>query len=355
MDRGAEITHAQAVEEAKRFDVVIAKPKTYAPYVADMRAANPKLVLLAYYNGTFVSANEGDTYPESWYVRDADGNKVQSVRWDNYMMDPSNPGWVDDRKRACEQLLLSSGYDGCGLDVLGTTPVTDGSFVTARPINASTGQPWTPAEWLDATTKLGAAVGDYVARPVYGNGVGNGPRYFEPAYPSRQLLTGLDGAMAEGFLRSGRSPLDVYPTVAEWKAHVDMLVDAGSLGGRLVVVTKAWNTGTAAQKDELHKFALATFLLGNDGSSRFSFQYEEGDNPAAGHPWWNTRLGAPTGGYTAKSNGVYQRNFERGRVLVNPTTNTVKVSLGATFTALGGARVTSLTLAPHSGEVLTTG
>lgn len=353
MNRSGTMTAAIAVRDASTFDLIVAKPKTYAPFVADMRAANPRLVLLAYFNGTFAGSSDGDAYPATWYVRDPYGNQVKSVRWGNYMMNPASTGWIGNRRETCQDLVASSGYDGCSLDVLGTTPVTSADFVTGTPINPATGRPWTPAEWLTATSGLADAVRDFVGAPVYGNGIGDGPRYFDPVAPSSALFTGVDGGMAEGFLRSGRAPLDVFPTLDEWKANVDMLVDAGSRGRRLIVVTKSWNTGTSAQKNALHKFALASFLLGNDGRSRFSFLYDESLDPAAGHPWWKTRLGSPTGAYAALGTGAYARGFVNGKVVVNPSTNPVSVPLGGTFTTLDGQTVSTVTLAPHSGEVLT--
>ena len=47
------------------------------------------------------------------------------------------------------------------------------------------------------------------------------------------------------------------------------------------------------------------------------------------------------------------RNWEKGRVLVNPSASaTYTVSLGGTFKR-GGSSVTSVTLGPRSGAVLT--
>lgn len=353
MERGGTMTRAKAVEEARHFDVIIAKPSEYGRFVADMRAANPRLRLFSYINGTFAQVSEATAYPDAWYIRDTNGEKVRSVLFGQYMMDPNSSGWVQTRINLCRHVIATSGYDGCGLDVLGTTPVTETTYVTGRPVNAQTGVPWTGQQWLTATTALAASVRSGSGRPIAGNGIGDGPRYFYAGFPSSQLFNGLDVGMAEGFLRSGRAELSVYPTVADWKANVDMLADAGTRGKSLVVVTKVWNTGTQAQKDAWHKFALASFLLGSDGRARFSFLYDITLDPGAWHPWWATSLGAPSGGYAASGDGTYGRTFGQGRVLVNPTGRTIRVSLGAAYTTLDGSRVTSVTLVPHSGEVLT--
>lgn len=353
MERGGTMTRAEAVEEARHFDVIIAKPSEYSRFVADMRAANPRLRLFAYINGTFAKVSEATTYPDAWYVRDTNGEKVRSVLFGQYMMDPNSSGWVQTRISLCRHVIAASGYDGCGLDVLGTTPVTEMTYVTGRPVNSTTGTAWTGQQWLTATTALAASVRSGSGRPIAGNGIGDGPRYFYAGFPSSQLFGGVDVGMAEGFLRSGRADLTAYPTVADWKANVDMLADAGARGKSLVVVTKVWNTGTQSQKDAWHKFALASFLLGSDGRARFSFLYDIALDPGAWHPWWATSLGAPSGPYTRRSDGAYNREFALGRALVNPTGRIVNVPLGAAYTTLDGSRVTALTLAPHSGEVLT--
>ncbi len=108
------------------------------------------------------------------------------------------------------------------------------------------------------------------------------------------------------------------------------------------------------QKKALHQFALASFLLGDDGRHRFTFSYGRGQNALTPQPLNETRLGQPLGRY-ANIDGAYQRSFTKGRVLVNPTDATVTVALGGTYTTPAGVRVSSVTLAPHTGSILTNG
>src|SRR4051812_48761491 len=65
---GHSYTHDQAIAAAQRYDVIVAFPKAFQAYVADMRAANPNLVLIAYSNGMFVTPKQGPTsgaFPQS--------------------------------------------------------------------------------------------------------------------------------------------------------------------------------------------------------------------------------------------------------------------------------------------------
>src|SRR5262249_60179124 len=79
------------------------------------------------------------------------------------------------------------------------------------------------------------------------------------------------------------------------------------------------------------------------------------------------KLGAPLGRYSCPdpaagpppttncppAGKIYGRDWQYGRVLVNPTAaTTVTVSLGESLLDPNGARVTSVRLAPGSGTVL---
>jgi hypothetical protein len=63
-------------------------------------------------------------------------------------------------------------------------------------------------------------------------------------------------------------------------------------------------------------------------------------------------LGAPLGGRTVV-NGIFQRDFADGRVLLNqPGTSQATVQLGGTFLRIDGSAVTSVTLGAARGAVL---
>lgn len=225
------VSWERAVAQAEAFDVIAVLRGTYHEYVADMRAANPDLVLLVYLNGALAQSTQGETYPDDWYARDAAGNKVRSVGWGNYLMRPDDPGWIADVASRCRTFLAYSGYDGCFLDVLGTAPLNPG-YVTGLPIDPSTGRVWEKQAWLRATANIAEQTRLAVApAPVFGNGLANGSSYFSPDAPSATILEGLDGAMAETFVRDPRGPIASYRSESRWKSNVDMLADAGDRGG----------------------------------------------------------------------------------------------------------------------------
>jgi hypothetical protein len=340
-----------AVARARGFQVIGAHPWTYRSDVVQMRRARPDLVLLAYMNGTFAQKAQAHAFPPSWYLRDVNGAKVRSFGWGNYLMDPTNPGWITDRVERCRRFLMVSGYDGCLVDLLGTAPINDW-YVTGAPIDPRTGQRWTATSWLAATAALATAIREgSPGATVIGNGLGDGRRFFDANAPSEQILAGIDGGIADGWLRTSGQAIDRYPSLQGWKRDVDML---RATDKSVFVETKVWTTATQQQRAAWYRFALASFLLGNDGNAYFAFSGSQTRSISAPDPRAGAiRLGYPIGGYR-EVGGLYERSFSNGIVVVDPTDEPLPTDLGAEYRDEDGRLVRSITLAPHSAMILTT-
>jgi hypothetical protein len=106
----------------------------------------------------------------------------------------------------------------------------------------------------------------------------------------------------------------------------------------------------------VHRYALASFLLGTDGTQYFFFSPNGNDDGvnAPDTPDDHAKPGTPLGGYTALANGAFMRRFSAGVAAVNPGTATVTINLGGSYVDLDGHTVQQATLAPHSGMVFTT-
>ncbi|MFL6048810.1 MAG: putative glycoside hydrolase, partial [Gaiellales bacterium] len=346
---GHSYTAGQAVAAAQRYDVISAFPQAFGSAVPSMRSANPRLVLLAYSNGMFAPATRGpasaNPFALDWYARDASGNYIQNASNNNWLMNPANSGWVQNRASNCATLIAQSGYDGCMLDTLGVAPLTAG-YCTSLAYNAATGANWTRADWLNATTQLAAAARSTVTPSlVVGNGLKDGPSIAE----SQQLFNGMDGAMAESFLRAATQSASTYPSVTTWQQNVDMLSTPPK---PILAVTKLFAQATSAQAAQWHLFSMASFLLGTDGRSYFYFASSSSEQPISTTPW-TTGVGSPTAAYGLRD-GVYQRPFTNGRVVVNPSASAVTVPLDGVYTRQDGTVVAgSLSMPPSTGEVLT--
>jgi hypothetical protein len=300
----------------------------------------------------FVTDNPAN-YPSDWFARNATGGLIQDNMYGNYLMDPTSAGWTAHQVAACQQLIASSGYDGCFLDNVGPAPVKPPfTYTTTPPFNAATGATWTVADWMSAMTTFAASIQTALGtHPVVGNSLGGGDDYF--TYGTSTLLSGIAGAQAEGFLRTGRSALTPYPTPFIWKENVDMVADAGARGKTLLVVTKTWNTGTTEQKDAWHLFSLASFLLGTDGTAKYFFTEDLATPVVDPNPMWNPNVGRPLAPYKAIKGGlVYVRTFTRAKVWVNPSSTPVTINLPKPMTTLAGDVVTSINLAPDTAQIV---
>jgi hypothetical protein len=361
-----QISQSQAVKDALTFNFITAHSIAYScsvppppggclpSRVPAMKKANPKLKIMLYMNATFAQSYQppgaAGGFDPTWYEKDAGGNYVRNPKSGNYLMDPTNPGWIQHDADWCKQQL--AGYDGCYLDALGLAPLANG-YLSAVPINSATHQAWTKVDWIKATAQLAAQVRTKV-QPllVFGNGLTNGSLFYEAGDPTRPIIDGLDGGIAEEWLRQSTAPASVYPTLAVWKKNVNMIGVVESEGKPLLVVTKLWSSATVTQQYAWLQYSLATFLLGTLGKSAFFFSPSSHASRTGTFSVYSTNIGTPIGKY-ALSQGVYQRSFSNGLVLVNPSRSAVAVSLGRSYYTTTRQQVTSLTMAPNTGALLT--
>lgn len=344
--RGAQpVTLDQALAAARSFDLIVANAPVYRPYVAAMKAANPGLQLFVYTKGLFSS---DPSLGEAAYAHDANRNRIRAADGTpGWLLDPLAPQVLSRQLRRAQALLRSSGYDGVFLDAMGTAPLEPAN-VSGVPINPATGAAWEPTAWLAMTSRFAGDLATQLGVPVIANGLRDGPDYFGGT--AALFGNGVSGAMADGWLRNATAPLARYPSEAEWKQDVDAIVDAGRNGGSFLAVTRLWASGTTAQKDAWYRFAVASYLLGNDGNAFLSVSYAPGDGSAS-RPLDHLDLGQPLGGYE-QAYGVYQRSFAHGRVLVNPTARPLAVPLGRVWHTVDGQTVVVLTLSPESAQIL---
>ena len=343
-------TLAQAVEHAKGYDVIIALRFSYTrEMVAAMRKVNPSLRLVVYSNGTLAQTAQKNTFPDSWYLKDKNGFKIQND-WKLWLMDPVNPAWLQNRALQCQDFLAKSGYDSCYLDNMGYGFIKYNPL-TGKPINPRTRALYTFADWQRDTIAATSYVAARVNQPVIPNGIINGGVYFgNPA--SKPLLTAGDGALAEVFLRTSSQSATWVPSTAAWKQDLSMLMDAARLGKPLHVTTKIWSPATPAQLARWRDLTYATFLIGSDAvKSTVHFAGAEFEVPFV-YNGPMSRVGMPSGALRV-TNDVYQRNFTNGIALVNPSGGARTLNLGSPYRTESGKIIYSITLAPMTGAILT--
>jgi hypothetical protein len=268
----------------------------------------------------------------------------------NYLMDPSQSGWVANRAALCKSILAaSSGFDGCMADSVGLSPLYPG-YVSSLPFNTATRATWTKPDWLAATAKLIAGIKTAVSpKTVFFNGLSNGRAYYDAMAPTSQLLNAADGGLAETFVRAAYLPMGTHPSVATWLSDVHMVQDAAVRGKYLIASVKVWVAGTSADYDAWNEYAMAGFLMGYNGYAYYHFRIDKGPSSTTTGA---VALGSPTNAFYQTTAGYYERDFSTGMVLANPGSSTYTVTLPKTYMTLSGAPVTSVTLGPTSGAVL---
>ena len=132
-----------------------------------------------------------------------------------------------------------------------------------------------------------------------------------------------------------------------WQGWVD-LVTAVESQGRDFIGLAYGSAGDTAKMS----FEKASFLLAWDGGGSV-FVYNPLDGSDPWNPAWTTDIGTPTGARYAVGAG-WRRDYTGGTVLVNPSPSASQTfALGRTYTSPDRSAVSSVTLPPTSGMVLT--
>lgn len=164
------------------------------------------------------------------------------------------------------------------------------------------------------------------------------------------VVPNTDGVLLQNFLRAADTPPDRFPDQVEWKNAVDSLAARSANPETVILVSTPPDTqGTLSQ--QWFNFALASFLLGANNSHTF-FGIAGANQPNVLLPNSQTEPGVPMG-ETFKTNGVYQRRFSRGLVVVNPTGDKHTLIFSSPYRDAANNTLTQLEMPAHTGAILT--
>jgi hypothetical protein len=355
---GTQVNTTAEAEAVARANDVVAAGAPYRPFLGAMHAAHPGLLVLRYRSG--IAAKKGTqlqwvvaNHP-NWLARDAAGNMLTNS-FGNALLDVSNPEVVQWQVSwAAGQAKL--GWDGVYLDAVGVFGVEGFS---GRPIDRSTGLPFTYDGWVGATRDLAAAVDAAIAQPVVTNGFRNG-RYFAGLTDfattfggTRMLVGAAQGGEFEWCFRRALDGPAEFPDPDTFALQLDALDQAQAGGHWAMCRTKLWQPATSSQRSRWHDFALAGFLLADQGHAYFHFYGSRDASPFADWGESGLAIGAPVE-LRRRVSGVYLRRYQAGIVVANPTGAAVTVSLGGSYRLPGGSSGTSLRAGADRGYVLVT-
>jgi hypothetical protein len=315
-----------------------------------LKRANPGITVLMYKNLSFMqdrgasgNAATGVTWADAkdhpeWFLLNTAGQQIVpwSFTW-NRAADIGNRGyqqkWADNVIS-----LLTGGWDGVFMDDTNPTmkyhydPAQVAKYPNDAAYSAATGS---------ALAYIGPRIraAGKLAIPNLGSW---------SAYRSTvdSWLPYVSGGMEEQFGKWGNDPATGYVTGNQWQRQLDALKLSQSQGKLFIAITHSQPTDAKAAR-----YGWASVLLGAGGKAAYSLAADYTNE--TWFPEYGYDLGDATGAETTESGGVHRREFQRGLVLVNPTTAAVAVRFGGTYSGSGLTAATGATLAPASALVLT--
>lgn len=167
-----------------------------------------------------------------------------------------------------------------------------------------------------------------------------------------QVAPNVDGVLLDNFLRAATAPMNSFPDEFAWKNQIDTLARYSARPAFVVLAAPGFpasiREAQASDADQWGSFAFASFLLGVNNTNTF---YGVAPYSYLQTPTLPKSLGLALGGYT-KLNGIYQRRFANGLVLVNPTDEIRAFFLPRAYVDSNGAPVPQIELPPHTGQIL---
>jgi NPCBM/NEW2 domain/Hypothetical glycosyl hydrolase family 15 len=289
-------------------------------------------------------------HPE-WILHDQYGNWLY-IPFDcvgtcpSYAGDISNPAfrawWISQ----AQAIFTRGNYRGLWIDDVNMNfNVSDGFGNLVAPIDFNTGLPMTYAAWRSYVAQFTQQIRQsFPNQELVENSVWfAGPTGVQDAdsYIQQQLATATNVNLERGIandpgLTGGTGPWSVYA----FFAYVDLVHSLGPS-----VTLEEYQVDSTQQQ-----YGLASYFMISNGNDRI------GDMSTTPANWWSgysTALGAPLGPRTY-SNGVFQRNFANGVVLLGePNLATQTVSLPGTYQTLAGTIVTgSVSITGWQGIIL---
>lgn len=337
--------------------------ENYKEKINFLRNVNPKIILLVYkflgVNKNWAEHGCGDysfvEKKEEWFLHDFFGRRItdqfnEYSKENVFLLDYRNKDFVN---YCSENFLktLEQGWDGIFLDG----------------IHVNIGPWWAPSGVLEYKNneEFNNAILEFLMNiyPKFQTNkkllILNGPEAINEKGRWELWLEYSDGISDEGFVNIyGWNP-KIFRSEEEWELQMQNLETTGRK--EKIYIAVAHNSGF--NKRELF-YNLASFLIGK--TSEKSFFYNDGARMLVDHQVkfdsilkdyslfdyiYKIKIGHPLS-LKYKKDGVWQRDYSNGKVLVNPTYQSYKINLGREYKTLDGATVEEIELKEHEGIIL---
>jgi hypothetical protein len=324
-----------------------------------LRAQNPKFLVLHYHLAIWQSAPGVDfivdgqhwsnDYPtvtthESWFWHNESNQRVASNNDGKLLMNLADPGFAGYWQTSLEQQVADGQYDGIFFDSASPALLQGEAQSPPEPRLSGTGARDTPiAEWGNKMyIQVWQSWISALDTALAAKGI--------PLIPNTSAFVtswdNTDYSLTAGIFSEGYAS----PSFAEsdWKASTNELLSLAAKDKIIILQNYLGDPSDLATR----RYYLANYLLVR-GKHTYLDYFASG--PLEWYPEWGLDLGAAT--TTGQKvddllqSGVYRRDFEKGVVLVNPSSSPVTVSLGATFQRVepqGGGAVDAAGTPPGS-------
>jgi len=322
---------------ASRFDLLIVQPDFN---ITALKKLNQRVKVLLYVNVMAMHKYYPDwnVIGEDYFVRDETGSRLVNIRWGWYLMDVGNQGWreylVSSTKR-----VLAQGYDGIFADDVWDSlsdafrRETDGKRAIVPKEKVESFR----ADMVKMLKALKSVAG---SKLLIFNGI-------DPMTGDVGYFDVTDGAMVEGFIHSNPSGIDQL----EWRKSLELMLMAEKKGKILLAQSSAPPTSSPSDRERVQRFAFTSYLLGAGARTYYNFAVDY--TQIEYYQEWDTDLGRPLGSFR-KVGDLYERQFTRGKVVVNPSPGPITARLDGVYEVAGVGKTVGgeIVLPPQSGLIL---
>ena len=319
---------------ASHFDLI----ETYlekSSQVQQMKELNPNLKAI-YYRDPLAYWGTND-----WYVRDAQtGAKLIQKDWNWPLGDVSNPlyrAYVRDAVK----------YD------LDNYPVFDGVFLDDY------WQAISPTNFYrEGTTELGTVpqtvidswlVNMTLLLSEIRTAIGNKLIIVNTGPYAIKYLGIADGQMYEAFCHANWQTFTDY--YGDWQEILNRMITLNSSGKIYLAQSGIQKDATESQTIKTAKYCFSMFLLGANSNSYFYFSTNY--RGVTYFPEWVVDIGTPVEDYYSRSGTpLYEREYSKGLVLINPSSESAQINLESNYKNLDGVITNIVVLGSREGAIL---
>ena len=311
-----------------------------ANQVQKIKNLNPLFKAIYYKNA--LTHREGATKDwEDWYVHDAQtGSRLVNKDWGWYLMDIGKQSYrISLANHIKNSLTTNEIFDGVFLDdVWGS--LSSGGFYR---------------EFTKETGKISQSLIDSWHNNMkllliqIKMAIGNKLLIVNTHYSNTGYIVFSDGLMYEAFCHSNWQPFGGY--YPEWQKVLEKMKMISSSGKIYLAQSGILTDASKSQTIKTAKYCYSMFLLGVNSNSYFYFS--KNYRGVTYFPEWDVDLGSPIEDYHARAGTpLFEREYSKGLVLINPSSESVQINLGGEYKNLDGVITETIALGSHEGEIL---